>query len=72
MVVLSEADYRAQLARSGMAEAAINGTISFAAELDSEYLREPSMAVEQLTGRPATSVRTLLLQNRDRLREAAK
>ena len=71
LMVYSEADYRAQLARSGMAEAAINGTISFAAELDSPYLREPSTAVAELTGRPATSVRQLLLDNRERLREAA-
>ena len=71
LVVLSETDYRARLAQSGMAEAAINGTISFAAELDSPYLREPSTAVADLTGRPATSVRALLMQNRDRLREAA-
>jgi hypothetical protein len=55
-----------------MPEAGINGTIAFAAELDSPYLREPSTAVADLTGRPATSVRQLLLQNRDRLREAAK
>jgi NAD(P)H dehydrogenase (quinone) len=70
VVVLSEADYRAQLAASGMPPAAIDGTISFAAELDSEFLREPSTAVADLTGRPATSVRALLTQNRDRLRAA--
>jgi NAD(P)H dehydrogenase (quinone) len=69
--VYSEADYRDQLTRSGMSEAAINGTISFAAELDSPYLREPSTAVAELTGRPAKSVRALLLENRARLREAA-
>lgn len=71
LLALSEADYRARLAQSGMAEAAINGTISFAAELDSPYLREPSTAVAELTGRPAKSVRQLLLDNRERLREAA-
>jgi NAD(P)H dehydrogenase (quinone) len=71
LMIYSEADYRAQLARSGMPEAAINGTISFAAELDSPYLREPSTAVAELTGRPAKSVRQLLLDNRTRLREAA-
>ena len=72
LVVLSEADYRRRLAESGMPDAAINGTISFAAELDSPYLREPSTAVAELTGRPATSVRTLLANDRERLRAAAK
>jgi NAD(P)H dehydrogenase (quinone) len=72
LVVLSEADYRRRLAESGMPDAAINGTISFAAELDSPYLREPSTAVGELTGRPATSVRTLLANDRERLRAAAK
>jgi NAD(P)H dehydrogenase (quinone) len=71
LMVYSEADYRARLAQSGMPEAAINGTISFAAELDSPYLREPSTAVAELTGRPAKSVRQLLVENRERLREAA-
>jgi NAD(P)H dehydrogenase (quinone) len=71
LVVFSEGEYRAQLAQSGMPAAAINGTISFAAELDSAYLREPSMAVAELTGRPAKSVRQLLLENRKRLRDAA-
>jgi NAD(P)H dehydrogenase (quinone) len=72
LMALSEQQYREQLAASGMAEAGINGTISFAAELDSPYLREPSSAVAELTGRPATSVRELLLTNRERLRDAAK
>jgi NAD(P)H dehydrogenase (quinone) len=71
LVVLSEADYRRQLSESGMPEAAINGTVSFAAELDSPHLREPSTAVADLTGRPATSVRKLLSDSRDRLRAAA-
>ena len=71
LMTYSEADYRAQLARSGLSAAAINGTISFAAELDSPYLREPSTAVAELTGRPAKSVRQLLVENRERLREAA-
>jgi NAD(P)H dehydrogenase (quinone) len=71
LMVLSEEDYRAQLTGSGVPEAAVNGTISFAEELDSPYLREPSTAVADLTGRPATSVRALLMQNRERLREAA-
>jgi NAD(P)H dehydrogenase (quinone) len=60
LVVLSEADYRAQLAASGMPENAINGTVGFAKELDSPFLREPSPAVAELTGRPATSVRALV------------
>ena len=72
LVALSEADYRRRLTDSGMPEAAINGTISFAAELDSPYLREPSTAVADLTGRPATSVRALLMRDRERLRAAAK
>ena len=72
LVVRSEAEYRRDLADSGMPEAAINGTISFAAELDSPYLREPSTAVADLTGRPATSVRALLIENRERLRAAAR
>jgi NAD(P)H dehydrogenase (quinone) len=72
LIVLSEADYRRRLADSGMSEAAINGTISFATELDSPYLREPSTAVADLTGRPATSVRALLMRDRERLRAAAK
>jgi NAD(P)H dehydrogenase (quinone) len=71
LVVLSDDEYRAQLRASGVPEAAINGTISFAQELDSPYLREPSTAVADLTGRPATSVRALLTQNRERLRAAA-
>jgi NAD(P)H dehydrogenase (quinone) len=72
LMPLTEQQYREQLAASGMAEAAINGTISFAAELDSPHLREPSSAVADLTGRPATSVRQLLEANRDRLRAAAR
>ena len=72
LAVLSEADYRRQLAASGMPEAAINGTISFAAELDSPYLREPSTAVADLTGRPAMSVRALLMKNRARLQAAPR
>jgi NAD(P)H dehydrogenase (quinone) len=71
LTVLSEAEYRARLASTGMPEAAINGTISFAAELDSPFLREPSTAVADLTGRPATSVRQLLVENRARLRTTA-
>jgi len=66
LVALTEAEYRRQLAADGTPEGAINGTISFAAELDSPYLREPSTAVADLTGRPATSVRMLLTQDRER------
>ena len=72
LVALSEADYRRQLQASGMPEAAINGTLSFAKELDSPYMREPSTAVADLTGRPATSVRNLLLENRERLLTAER
>ena len=72
LVVLTETEYRKQLAESGMPQAAINGTISFAAELDSPFLSEPSTAVADLTGRPGTSVRMLLTANRDRLQAAAK
>jgi NAD(P)H dehydrogenase (quinone) len=72
LMPLSEAQYRRQLAESGMAAANIESTLSFAAELDSPHLREPSMAVEHLTGRPPTSVRQLLLANRERLRAAAE
>jgi NAD(P)H dehydrogenase (quinone) len=71
LVALSEADLRRRLTAAGMPEAAINGTISFAEELNSPYLREPSAAVAELTGRPPTSVRTLLMQDRERLRAAA-
>ena len=72
LVVLDEAAYAKSLAESGMPENAIRGTITFAKELDSPYLREPSTAVADLTGRPATSVRKLLMADRDRLRAAAE
>jgi NAD(P)H dehydrogenase (quinone) len=72
LVVQTEDEYRHQLQAAGMAEAAINGTIAFAKELDSPFLREPSTAVADLTGRPATSVRKLLEANRARLRAAAQ
>jgi NAD(P)H dehydrogenase (quinone) len=71
LVVLNEAEYAKSLAESGMPESAIRGAITFAKELDSRYLREPSTAVADLTGRPATSVRKLLMADRDRLRAAA-
>ena len=72
LIVLSEAAYRQRLAESGTPEASIDGTVSFAAELDSPHLREPTTAVADLTGRPAMSVRQLLLMNRERLRAAAE
>jgi NAD(P)H dehydrogenase (quinone) len=72
LVVMSEAEYRRSLAESGMAESGINGAVAFAAELDSPLLREPSTAVADLTGRPATSVRSLLVAERERLRAAAR
>ena len=72
LVVQTEDEYRRQLQTSGMAEAAINGTVAFAKELDSPYLREPTTAVADLTGKPATSVRQLLEASRTRLRAAAQ
>ena len=72
LVALDEEAYTRYLAESGMPETAIRGTLSFGSELNSPFLREPSTAVADLTGRPATSVRALLLANRDRLRAAAK
>jgi NAD(P)H dehydrogenase (quinone) len=72
LVIRTEAEYRRDLADSGVPEAAINGTMAFAQELDSPFLREPSAAVAELTGRPATSVRALLMENRERLRAAAR
>jgi NAD(P)H dehydrogenase (quinone) len=67
LVVLDEPAYRKYLLENGTPETAINGTLSFAAELNSPYLREPSTAVKDLTGRPATSVRALLLANKPKL-----
>jgi NAD(P)H dehydrogenase (quinone) len=72
LVVQTQDEYRRQLQASGMAEAAINGTVAFAKELDSPYLREPSTAVADLTGKPPTSVRKLLEASRARLRAAAQ
>jgi NAD(P)H dehydrogenase (quinone) len=72
LVIMSEAEYRRSLAESGMAESGINGAVAFAAELDSPLLREPTTAVADLTGRPATSVRSLLVAERERLRAAAR
>lgn len=65
--VLNEPDYIAYLRGNGLPEAAVRGSLSFAAELDSDFLREITTAVPDLTGRGATSVRELLLANRARL-----
>jgi NAD(P)H dehydrogenase (quinone) len=72
LVVLDEAAYKKYLLDNGTPENAVSGTLSFAAELNSPWLREPSTAVADLTGRPATSVRSLLLANKKRLVAAAK
>jgi NAD(P)H dehydrogenase (quinone) len=71
LVALDEEAYARYLTESGMPESAIRGTLSFGSELNSPFLREPSTAVADLTGRPATSVRALLVANRERLRAAA-
>jgi len=71
LVVMDEAAYAKSLSDSGMPESAIRGALTFAKELNSPYLREPSTAVADLTGRPATSVRKLLTADRGRLRAAA-
>lgn len=72
VVVLDEDAYRRYLRESGMPDAAVDGTVSFAKELDSPWLRDPSPAVAELTGRPPTSVRDLLLRNAARLKAAAQ
>jgi len=72
LVALDEAAYRKYLLETGTPETAINGTLSFAAELSSPYLREPSTVMKDLTGRPGTSVRSLLLANKKKLIAAAK
>ena len=71
-VVLDEPAYRKFLLDNGTPEAAINGTLSFAKELDSPFLREPSSAVKDLTGRSPTSVRALLLADKTKLVAARK
>jgi hypothetical protein len=48
-----------------------SGQLGFQAELNSPYLRVVSTTVEDLTGRPPTSLRTLLETNRQRLQAAA-
>lgn len=72
LVELDQSEYIAYLRSTGLPEAAVRGSLSFAAELDSPYLHEISTDVRDLTGRPATSVRDLLLANRDRLIAAAR
>jgi NAD(P)H dehydrogenase (quinone) len=72
LVVLDEPAYRKYLLDNGTPEPAINGALSFANELDSPFLREPSTAVADLTGRPPTSVRSLLLADKAKLAAAAK
>ncbi len=72
LVVLDEPAYRKYLLDNGTPEAAINGTLSFAKELDSPFLREPSTAVKDLTGRPPTSVRALLVADKAKLVAAGK
>jgi NAD(P)H dehydrogenase (quinone) len=72
LVVMDEAEYVTYLRRTGLPDGAVRGSLSFAAELDSPYLREVSTAVRDLTGRPATSVHELLLANRNRLVAAAR
>ena len=69
--VLDEDAYVRYLRSTGLPDGAVRGSLSFAAELDSEYLREVSSAVRVLTGRAPTSVRELLLANRARLLSAA-
>ncbi len=72
LVVLDEPAYRQHLLDNGTPESAISGALSFATELDSPFLREPSTAVADLTGRPPTSVRSLLLAEKAKLVAAAK
>jgi NAD(P)H dehydrogenase (quinone) len=72
LVALDELAYRQFLLDNGTPESAINGALSFANELDSPFLREPSTAVADLTGRPPTSVRSLLLAEKAKLVAAAK
>ena len=72
LIVQTEDEYRRHLLASGMSDAAIEGNVAFAKELDSPYLREPSRAVAELTGKSPASVRNLLEANRSRLRAAAQ
>ena len=70
--VVDAAAYSAYLRGNGLPDAAVRGSLSFAEELDSEFMREVSRAVPDLTGRPAMTVRDLLLANRDRLLAAGR
>lgn len=72
LVVLDEERYVDYLRSTGLPDGAVRGQLSFEAELDSPHLREVSTAVLELTGRPATSVRELLLAHRGRLVAAAR
>jgi len=72
LVALDEPAYRKYLLDNGTPQGAINGALSFAKELDSPFLREPSTDVADLTGRPPTSVRSLLLEEKVKLVAAAK
>ncbi len=70
--VLDDAAYKKYLAATGVPEASIPRAMEFDAELDSPYLRDPSTAVADLTGRPPTSVRKLLTAARARLVAAGR
>jgi NAD(P)H dehydrogenase (quinone) len=72
LVVLDEGAYRKHLLDTGLPEESIASSLAFDAELNSPLLREPSKAVAELTGRPATSARALLTSAKARLRAAAK
>lgn len=72
LVVLEEPAYRQYLLDNGTPENGINGALSFAKELDSPFLREPSTAVADLTGRAPTSVRSLLVAEKAKLVAATK
>jgi NAD(P)H dehydrogenase (quinone) len=72
LVVLDEGAYRKHLLDTGLPEESIASSLAFDAELNSPLLREPSKAVAELTGRPATSARALLTSAKPRLRAAAK
>lgn len=71
LVALDEPAYAKHLQEAGTSEQGIRGTLSFAAELNSRYVSETSTAVGDLTGRPATSVRALLLANANQIKAAA-
>ena len=70
--VLSEEEHVAELVAAGQTEATARGAIGFQAELNSPFLRVASTAVEELTGRPPTSLHELLDANAAQLRAAAR